>query len=145
MERSIFFDEWRRCLCEQYKAVIRRDDKITRKTLEPVLHRLGFTEADLRALYLEATARAEDLPEGFLPELPSLESAEAAPAAAFAPHPAECTCPACVTLVNEAAHDAEGQPLPPDEVAPPEPPDDERTLFPIVKPDDGQGKQLTMF
>ena len=145
MERSIFFDEWRRCLGEQYKAVIRRDDKITLKTLEPVMERLGFSRDELRTLYIEATARVEDLPDGFLPELPALQD-QTAPAqkAAFAPHPAECTCPACVALVNQAAHDAEGQPLPADE-APSEPPDDERTMFPIVKPNDGCAKQLSLF
>ncbi|MCS6836161.1 MAG: hypothetical protein NZ750_09115 [Anaerolineae bacterium] len=144
MERSIFFEEWRRCLSEQYKAVIRRDDKVTLKTLEPLLERLGFSRGDLRALYIEATMRAEDLPDGFQPQLPSLEAAVPAQPASFQPHPAECTCPACVALVNEAAHDAEGQPLPADG-APPEPPDDERTLFPIVKPNDGRARQLSLF
>ncbi|MCU0511230.1 MAG: hypothetical protein MUE40_01540 [Anaerolineae bacterium] len=112
-ERSIFFEEWRRCLCEHYRHVIRTGDDVTRRSLVKVLERVGFTDDELRQLYLEATLRAEDMPADFVPDAAQLP---------FQVHPAECTCAACMDEVLEAGHDVAGQPLPPPEPLPsPEP------------------------
>lgn len=122
---SIFNDEWRKCLQEHYQDVIRRDDKVTLPSLRHVLLRVGFTADDLKDLYMRATMHADDLPEGFMPDLsafdedtapteaPALPVAqqEEAPARTFTPHPAECTCPSCMDAVDETRHDDEGQPL----------------------------------
>lgn len=120
MEQSVFKDEWRRCLKEHYKHVIRHQDSTTQRTLVPVLHRLGFTDDDLRQLYVEATMRADDMPDDFVPEMPpaAQESVDDAPepAPVAAPHPAECTCDACsMDTLLEQGHDDEGQPLPDEE------------------------------
>lgn len=112
MKQSVFEDEWRRCLREHYKAVIREDDQVTQRTLDGVMHRLGFNDEDLRALYMEATMRADALPDGFMPDTARLQPD--LPAS----HPAECTCLACSPVLDallEAGHDEEGQPLPIDE------------------------------
>lgn len=110
---SIFADDWRECLREQYKHVVRQQDHITRRSLIAVLHSVGFTEADLRALEIEATMRADDMPDDFVPDFDSYPE-EPAPAIdeveMFQPHPLECQCPACVEM-NLRPHDAEGQPL----------------------------------
>ncbi|MAU08786.1 MAG: hypothetical protein CL607_03105 [Anaerolineaceae bacterium] len=131
MDESIFSQEWRKCLQEHYKYVIRNDDKITEESLKKVLlsQAVNFSDDDLQALYREATLRAEDLPDGFTPDM---ERAGMAPAEgqnaeqmavqasaegdqSFIAHPAECTCPSCMeSSLNEALHDEEGQPLSPE-------------------------------
>jgi rubredoxin len=132
-KESVFFEEWRKCLQEHYKAVIRRDDQLTERTLVPVLHKVGFTDDELRALYIEATLRTEDLPEGYVPNLSRFEPADTAtesiptpkpalkqgqpPEPTFQAHPAECSCPSCMDKVDLLKHDREGQPLTPDQVA----------------------------
>lgn len=116
MEQSVFKDEWRRCLKEHYKYVIRNQDSTTQRTLLPVLHRLGFTDDDLRQLYVEATMRADDMPDDFMPDIPAAAGANTSAAAEPAPHPAECTCDACsMDTLLEEGHDDEGQPLPEEE------------------------------
>jgi len=113
---SVFSTEWRKCLAEHYKYIVREGDRNTEETLVPRLLAVGFREDDLRQLYREATMRAEDLPEDFLPDpakaLAPDDSAAAAPETTFQTHPAECGCPSCMDLVLEEGHDDEGQPLP---------------------------------
>ncbi|MCB9458979.1 MAG: hypothetical protein H6670_04970 [Anaerolineaceae bacterium] len=131
MEDSIFSQEWRRCLQEHYKYVVRNDDTITRDSLEKVLlsQAVNFSEDDLQTLYVEATAHVEDMPDGFVPDMQragatSPEQAEPVSADVHQPanedmtfiaHPAECTCPSCMeSVANESLHDEEGQPLSPE-------------------------------
>lgn len=83
-ERSIFADEWRDCLRAQYRSVVRADDQVTLKTLVGVMYEVGFSEAELRELYLQATMRAEDVADDFMPDMDILarsapEPAQAAP------------------------------------------------------------------
>lgn len=121
---SIFNDEWRKCLREHYQDVIRRNDKVTLPSLRNVLLRVGFTTDELKDLYMRATMHADDLPEGFMPDLSALEDdapafapvtpeegQKGAQARTFVPHPAECTCPSCMDAVDETRHDDDGQPL----------------------------------
>lgn len=103
-QQSVFAEEWRRCLREQYMYVIRSKDMLTAQSLTDVMHRVGFTDDDLRELRIRATMRADDMPDDFVPAEVS------AAAETFRPHPAECTCPDCMT-VDESRHDADGQPL----------------------------------
>lgn len=114
---SIFADDWRECLREQYKYVVRQQDHVTRRSLIAVLHSVGFTEADLRALEIEATMRADDMPDDFVPDFDPYPE-DPAPIMdgddVFLPHPLECQCPACVEM-NLRPHDADGQPLPPED------------------------------
>ncbi len=107
-EQNIFAEEWRRCLREHYKYVIQEQDTITEQTLAGVLHRVGFTDDDLRQLYMEATIRADELPDHVLPNTQKLP---------YQMHPAECTCAACMDTVLDIGHDAEGQPLSTEESA----------------------------
>jgi len=67
--KSPFTDDWRESLQEHYKDVVRRNDALTEKTLVGVLHDVGFTDDMLRELKLEATMRAEDLADDFVPDL----------------------------------------------------------------------------
>lgn len=117
---SVFSDEWRRCLEEHYKYVVRNQDKATEATLTPILNRFGFREDELRQLTVEATMRADDMPDDFVPdmELIESESVEAIqdevinhPETTFQVHPAECACAACMDIVLEEGHDEDGQPL----------------------------------
>jgi hypothetical protein len=129
---SIFGDEWRRCLKEHYKYVVKKQDKATESTLVPILQRFGFNDDDLRHLYVEATMR--DMPDDFVPDVEGVfQQAEtkAIPETTFAVHPAECSCPACMDVVLEVGHDAEGQPVEqPQEVEEPA-----GNLFPVAKPE----------
>lgn len=122
-ERSIFFEEWRASLREHYKYVVRREEQAKAdgknpadaeqvlETLKAVLlgAEVRFTEAELHQLERDATMHVDDMPDGYLPRSELMQMASTGP------HPAECACPACVAVVDEAAHDDEGQPLPPDE------------------------------
>ncbi len=118
---SVFSDEWRKCLREQYKYVVRSNDRITQQSLTEVLESVGFGEEELRHLKVEATIRAEDVPDDFVPDLDILSREDvAAPVVAepsttevldfFKPHPLECQCPQCVEM-NVIPHDEEGQPI----------------------------------
>lgn len=126
MEESIFSQEWRRCLREHYKHVVRNEDKITETSLKKVLlsQAINFTEEDLRGLYVEATMRADDMPADYVPDMEQVAGEATEPEApvmnaapvdderSFVPHPAECTCAACMeSHENEALHDSDGQPL----------------------------------
>lgn len=102
--QSPFSEEWRSCLREHYKQTVRENDRATLETLSGVMNSVGFREDDLKALYLEATMRTEDMPDGFVPPLDLLE--QPLPNR----HPAECQCPQCVST-DVVPHDADGQPL----------------------------------
>ena len=106
--RSVFFEEWLNSLREQYKHVVRNDDRVTLPTLSEVLQNVGFTEDELRQLRLEATMHIDDVSDDFVADLDILPAATAAP-----PHPNECHCPECAPI-DESAFDADGQPLTPD-------------------------------
>lgn len=113
---SVFTNEWRRCLGEHYKYVVKAQDTATEATLTPIMQRVGFTEAELSGLYRAATQRAEDLPDDFVPDLakalPAADAVSNTAEASFQVHPAECNCPACMDEVLEQGHDDDGQPLP---------------------------------
>lgn len=102
--RSPFADEWRSCLREHYKETVRANDRQTLETLGAIMFNVGFGEDELRTLMIEATIRADETPDGFVPPLDLLAQPPANR------HPAECACPQCVE-VNVVPHDAEGQPL----------------------------------
>jgi len=138
-EHSVFHDEWRRCLAEHYQYVVRENDKNTEDTLILVLQRIGFTDSELRQLYLEATQHIDDLPPGFIPDrervLPNQTQALDADRP-FQPHPAECACPACMDVILEAGHDDEGQPL----TEPQEPAAAEGNIFPTAEVAEAEGE-----
>lgn len=112
---SVFSDEWRRCLREHYKYVVRNQDKNTEATLTPILERFGFQEDELRHLEIEATIRADEMPDDFVPNMEPImaESVnENKPIeTTFVIHSAECTCPDCMDQVLELGHNADGQPI----------------------------------
>jgi hypothetical protein len=109
MADSPFADDWRDCLREQYKHVVREDDKLTKPSLALVLNQVGFGEDELRELEVRATIRADDLPEDFQPDLQVLEPSVQAHDD-FQPHPLECQCPSCMEI-DLTPHDADGQPI----------------------------------
>lgn len=139
MPDSIFTDEWRDCLREHYKYVIRKQDNVTRKTLEPVLEKMGFREDELRELQVQATMHVDDVSEDFVPQLDILEQVEEPtrlPDDVNA-HPLECQCPACVEI-NMVPHDEEGQPLSEEEIS-------ELELEQAEQNDDDAPQQLSLF
>ena len=101
--RSVFFDEWLRSLREQYKHVVRNNDRVTLPSLTAVMQKLGFGEEELAQLRVEATMHVDDISPDFRPDMKILDPAPA-------PHPAECLCPDCIPI-DEVGHDAEGQPI----------------------------------
>lgn len=112
---SVFSDEWRRCLREHYKYVVRQQDNNTKETLTPILEKFGFREEELRRLAVEATMHVDDVADDFVPDMELLDEQsvedDKAPEVTFVTHPAECTCPSCMDTVLEAGHDDDGQPL----------------------------------
>ena len=107
-QRSVFHNEWLRSLREQYKQVVRNDDRATLSSLTAVMHNVGFRDDELSQLRIEATMHVDDVGEGFSPDMDILSKTGLTQA-----HPAECTCPACMTI-DESKFDSEGQPLAPD-------------------------------
>ena len=105
---SIFVEDWRECLREQYKSVIRNDDRVALSSLTEVMCDTGFTEDELTQLRIEATMRAEDMPDDYVPDMTTVTVP--AEKTTFEPHPLECQCPECIEL-NSIPHDEEGQPL----------------------------------
>ena len=101
--RSVFFDDWLDSLREQYKHVVRSNDRVTLPTLTAVMQNVGFGEEELAQLRVEATMHVDDVPPDFTPDMKILEPSPA-------PHPAECLCPDCVPI-DDGAHDADGQPI----------------------------------
>ena len=72
-QRSVFFEEWLRSLREQYKHVVRQNDKVTLPTLSAVMGRVGFSEDELAQLRVEATIHVDDVDADFVPDLDALK------------------------------------------------------------------------
>ena len=107
-QRSVFFEEWLRSLREQYKHVLRNEDKVTLPSLTAVMLDVGFGEDELAQLRVEATMHVDDVGPEHRADMNILQ------AGAFAqPHPAECRCARCLPI-DESQFDAEGQPRQPD-------------------------------
>lgn len=70
---NIFADDWRDCLAAHYMHVVRTEDHITRPTLTRILQDAGFEDAELNELSIRATMRAEDMPDGFVPDMDILD------------------------------------------------------------------------
>lgn len=106
-QQSVFFEEWMRSLREQYKYVVRRQDKVALPSLTAVLHQIGFTDGELAQLRLEATMHRDDVGADYVPDMTIL---------AGQAHPDACRCPQCLPI-DESRFDDEGQPLADDERA----------------------------
>jgi len=117
---TVFADEWRRCLRAHYMHAIRHDDRVNLRSLVPVLQHLGFTDAELAELRVQATMHVDDVGEDFVPDLdvlqaqpeiePEAQPQPQPPQGDFQPHPLECQCPRCVEI-NLVPHDEDGQPI----------------------------------
>lgn len=71
---SVFHDDWRACLREQYMTVVREQDHRTLQSLAQLMvHDLGFTEAELAELRVMATMHVDDVADDFVPDLKVLE------------------------------------------------------------------------
>ena len=138
---SVFTEEWRECLREQYKHVIHINDKNTIVSLTGVMLSAGFREDELAQLRVEATIRTEDMPDDFIPDLEILQDQPAAKVEEqspqdFQPHPLECQCPSCMEI-SMTPHDEEGQPLEIDE--------EEQAALAAEHKDNDEPKQMSMF
>ena len=143
MSHRIFADDWRDCLREQYKSVIRQQDTRTETTFTAVLHDVGFTQDELAALKFEATLRADDMPDDYVPEEVAQQYYEGVdvPAEVVEEPIAEI-----VEIVDEVVEEADDEPEPLDELpVVSDIPDDE--LLDTTEPDDDpdQPQQLSMF
>ena|SRR5579871_4885501 len=73
MPASIFDEEWRDCLRAHYGVVVRNQDHVTEKTLRSVMFEAGFSDADLKQMYILATAHVDNVSEDFVPDMEFLE------------------------------------------------------------------------
>jgi hypothetical protein len=96
---SIFADEWRECLIAHYAYVIRLNDERTERTLRGVMHDAGFSDDDLRQIYVSVTAHVDDMPADFVPDMEIFEDA--------APVMVAVTMPEAVEESREAAVEVE--------------------------------------
>ena len=97
---SPFADDWRDCLREHYRTVVRNEDRVTLRTLPTILNDLGFSEAELRQLYIEATMHVDTVSPDFLPDA---EIIEAERTAAITLETAEMAALAASQLALDAA------------------------------------------
>lgn len=102
-QRSVFFQEWIRSLREQYKHVVRQDDRVTLPSLTAVMIDVGFGEDELAQLRVEATMHVDDVGSDHAADMEIL--------ARSLPHAAGCPCPACTTTDTDRI-DADAKPLP---------------------------------
>jgi hypothetical protein len=107
-QRSVFHNEWLRSLREQYKQVVRNDDRATQSSLTAVMHNVGFRDDELAQLRIEATMHVDKVGDDFSPDMDILAKTSMTQA-----HPAECACPACA-IIDESKFDSEGKPIAPD-------------------------------
>ncbi len=131
-QQSVFHNEWLRSLREQYKQVVRNDDRGTLSSLTAVMHNVGFGDDELSQLRIEATMHVDDVGENFSPDMDILSKTSLTQA-----HPAECACPACVP-VDESKFDSEGQPIAPDPEAEEYEPGHVIPVAEIAADDDGE-------
>jgi hypothetical protein len=82
-DNNIFADDWRDCLRAHYSHVVRTEDHVTEPSLHKVMNAAGFSESELAEMRVRATMRADEMPDGFEPDLDIL--AEAPPEVAEAP------------------------------------------------------------
>jgi len=112
---SIFADDWRECLQAQYQHVVRNNDQITLKSLVPVLIDVGFREDELRVLAFEATLRAEDVADDFVPDMEIMSGAQPAPETVLLEEQSSddlgMTLEETLAVVGAALADESGQPL----------------------------------
>ena len=142
-DKSIFADDWRDSLRAHYIHTVQTNDLVTLKTLEGVLLDVGFSRDELRDLYVQATMRVEDVPEGFAPDM---ERA--------ALHDDEPTIFPAVDVIQPETVDADV--IQPEQVEPEavnelqpesveEAPDEQADDFPPDDDDPDQPKQLSLF
>lgn len=77
MQNNPFAEEWRRCLREHYKYIIHTQDSVTEKSLVIVMQQVGFSESELAEMRVEATMRADTMPDDFVPDMQVLERVRA--------------------------------------------------------------------
>ena len=105
--RSVFHEEWLRSLREHYKYVIRKDDRVTLTSLTAVMHGVGFRDAELAQLRLDATMHVDDVSDDFCADMSILAETKATTA-----HPPECAPPERVAE-EESQSDGERGPAAP--------------------------------
>lgn len=66
---SVFTEEWRDCLRAHYTSIVRNDDRTTEHTLRGVMIEAGFSEDELKQLYVLATAHVDDVGADFVPDM----------------------------------------------------------------------------
>jgi hypothetical protein len=81
--QNIFQQEWRECLREHYKYVVRNNDQVTKKSLLKVLHDVGFSDTELRELEVLAFAHVDQTPADFVPDLNALAEPPIEPPATY--------------------------------------------------------------
>lgn len=129
--QSVFADDWRDCLRAHYRYVVQQGDGLNEQSLRGVMYSVGFGSDELKALYIEASARAEDVPGSFTPDLEFLEAAPevSVPGVELAPEdevvqPFESES----ALDDEPADEADGQDLTDADEPPAPPPSDVQQL-----------------
>ncbi len=101
-QQSVFFEEWIRSLREQYKHVVRQDDRVTLPSLTAVMLDVGFSEDELAQLRVEATMHVDEIGADHAADMEILRHS--------LPHAAECLCPVC-SPIDVGRFDDAVQPL----------------------------------
>lgn len=100
---SVFGSEWRDCLREHYKQIVRTGDVRRRAETADALRQAGFSDAELSGLYVAATMHVDAVPDDFIPDLETLEARRQQ--REMQPHPNECVCPSCVPEIAASKED----------------------------------------
>lgn len=73
--KSPFRDDWRDCLRAHYRYTVQASDRATEATLRVILRDAGFSDSDLAALTIAATAHVDDVAPDFVPDFVGLRAA----------------------------------------------------------------------
>lgn len=91
MPRSPFTDDWHAMQTSQFTYIMRTGDAQQRAAAIHVMRQTGYSEAQIRALYIDATMHADDVPPDFVPDVDVIETQREAQ------HPSDCLCAHCRT------------------------------------------------
>lgn len=109
---SPFREHWRAALRAHYLHVVRTGDKLTESTLRGLLlNQLGFSEAELQALYIQGTMHVDRVGADFVPDEAFIRGLEAEAHALIQTEPPPIPSEVIAAVAEQMdAHRAESDP-----------------------------------
>jgi hypothetical protein len=91
MPRSPFTDDWHDLQTAQFAHTMRTGNATQRAAAVAVMREAGYSDDQIRGLYINATMHSDDVPPDFEPDMDIIEAGREVQ------HPADCQCARCHT------------------------------------------------